>query len=200
MNKKEFFKGLGLAPPEDKVTEIVVPEDKVEVVAPEKETANSPNLDRKASDTGKELDGLKSEVLELRRNGEDVKEELRRTSNVLADLHGQIKASPAIVQGGQILDTLEELQSRLSKLEEALKAEIEAMKCPNPDCEAIVGWPNLPAEWYRETELRPEDRVSIIPQLFMWRGKRCPVCHYFEEVKEQKEMSPGKQLPEGGEE
>lgn len=116
------------------------------------------------------------------------KQQLGSVNNVLAELRGEIKASPAIVQSGQILDTLELLQSRVDLVEENLGAEIEAAKCPNPECRAINGWPNLPVESYNEMQLRSEDRRSYLPPMFaMRRGRRCPICHYFEEAEEEQE-------------
>ena len=93
MNKQEFLKGLDLAQPEDKITEIVVPEDKVEKVARDKGTADEPESAPESPGNAKELNGVKSKLLTLEQNGEGLKEELSGINNVIAELRGEIKAS-----------------------------------------------------------------------------------------------------------
>ena len=98
--------------------------------AVDKEISDEPNSVTEPSDIGQEVSVLESAPLQLLRSGEDVgenlKEELSRTNNVPAELQGQVKASPAITQDEQILDPLEELKSRLDKLEE--EAQVKAQE------------------------------------------------------------------------
>lgn len=140
------------------VTEIVAPPDKVEVVASDGETANEPDSAPEPSDTDKELSGI---------------------NNTLAELRGEVKASPAIVQGEQILHTLEELKSRLDKLE----AEIEAAKCP--ECGKIVGWHDLEVKQSIKPSYFPVFDLPPFIKPDMESYKQCPACGYKEEVEEE---------------
>jgi len=165
--------------PENKIIEIVVAEDKLKKV-----TADKLDPDSKVSD--EEISALKSKLSELeesqQRNGQDVREELNSVSNTIAELRGEVKSSPAVVQSGQILDTLKLLQSRVDKVEETL----EAAKCP--ECGSIVGWSILPTEKYDEQEVNPNKRRFALPFVIpVVYGKRCPICKHFEQVKEEVE-------------
>lgn len=61
-----------------------------------------------------------------------------------------------------------------------LEAERQSSTCPS--CGKPVGWDVQPVQWYNETKLKNTNQ-SLLPFLFRRRGKRCPICHYFEEVK-----------------
>ena len=169
--------------PETEVTKIVVPPDKVEKVTQDKGIAGEFDAEPELSESDQEIGKLKSKLRELeerqQHDGQDTKEQLGSVNNVIAELRGEIKASPTVVQSGQILDTLEKLQSRLDLLEETLGAEIEAAKCPK--CGNIVGWNNLPVE-ERDNGQSKFPLSLVMSQV---GGKRCPVCKYFEEVEEE---------------
>ena len=185
MNKREFYKGLGLSLTDDKATEIVVLKDKIKMVAPEKETADEHDSDHEPSASDSELNELRSKVLEIEEKqkcyGQDVREKLNHNSSVLAKLQGQIKTGPAIIQGGQKKDIFEGLRSRLDNLEELWEAKFEDAKCPN--CGRVVGWDALPAKWHNQFELKSCDQLSIFPWLFNRYGKRCRICNHFEQTK-----------------
>ena len=159
MNKREFLEGIGLAPPESKVTEIVVPEDKVEKITDESSSATeSSNADK------------------------DIREQLGNIHATLSKLEGTVQASPAIIQGEQVLDTLEKLQHRFDELE----AELEPSKCPK--CEKIIGWDcqvsELPDyEFQRKSGKGFFMNLRLVYKIV--RFKECPYCHHIEEVKEE---------------
>ncbi|MFC2056014.1 hypothetical protein ACFLTO_00360 [Chloroflexota bacterium] len=180
MNKREFLEGIGLAPPESKVTEIIVSEDKVEKITDEPSSATEPS----ASD--KELNELKSKLSELeekqQQNGENLTERLGSVDTTLAELKGIVKASPLVVQGGELLARLEELEDDMVKAKKAWKAERESLACPNPECGKLVGWPTLEIKQSIKPNYFP---VPYFPPFFkpdMESYKECPVCGYKEEV------------------
>ena len=103
-------------PPKDKVAKIPVTEAELKKIADKPDSASIP------SDSNQEVSRLKSKLLTLEQNGEGVREQLNGINSTISELRGEVKASPAIVQGEQILHTLEEVQIRLNRLEEAFKA------------------------------------------------------------------------------
>ena len=185
MSKNTFFEELGLVPSENKVVEILVPEDKVEKVV------DKPVSILELSDSEQEINTLRARLLELEEKlqpeGQDAKEQLGSVNNAIAELRGEIESSPAIVQSERILETLEKLQNRLDLLKENLEIEREVAKCP--DCGNIVGWNNLPAESHSGMQLKPSERLAKVlpPMFFSQYGKKCPICKHFEQVKEAKE-------------
>ncbi len=188
MNKLEFLEGLGSSSPKKKVTEIVVPRDKVKMVVTKKETANEANSDHKPSASDKELNELKSSLSELKKkhqqNGENLTERLGSVDTTLAELKGIVKASPLVVQGGELLARLKEREDNMAKAKKAWEAERESLACPNPECGKLVGWPTL--------EIKQSIRPSYFPVLnlppfiipAMDSYKECPVCGYKEDVDE----------------
>jgi site-specific recombinase XerD len=70
---------------------------------------------------------------------------------------------------------LQSLQERWDMAEQAAIAS----RCPG--CGNLIAWDRLPVDEYPETALREADRSFI--GLFDRRGKRCPICRYFEEAK-----------------
>ena len=71
------------------------------------------------------------------------------------------------VQSDRTAVQLQSLQERWDMAEQAAKAS----RCPG--CGNIVAWDRLPVDVYSETAFG----------LFNRRGKRCPICRYFEEAK-----------------
>jgi hypothetical protein len=186
MSKLEFLEGLGLSSPEKKVTEIVVPRDKVKMVVTKKETANEANSDHEPLASDKELNGLKSKLSELEKkqqqNGQNLTERLGSVDTTLAELKGMIKASPLVVQGGELLARLKELEDNMAEVEKAREAERESLACPNPECKELVGWPTLEIK----QSIKPGNFFYLPPLLnpTMESYKECPVCGYKEEMDE----------------
>jgi len=188
MSKLEFLEGLGLSSPEKKVTEIVVPRDKVKMGVTKKETANEANSGHEPSASDKDLNRLKSKLSELEKkqqqNGANLTERLGSVDTTLAELKGMIKASPLVVQAGELLARLKELEDNMVALKKAWEAERESLTCPNPECKELVGWPTL--------EVKQSIRPSYFPVLnlppfiipAMDSYKECPVCGYKEDVDE----------------
>lgn len=182
MNKQEFFKGLGLSLSEEKVTEIVAPQNKVKQVVTKK-TANEANSSHKPSASDKELKGLRSRLSEMaekqQQNSEHFMKLLGSVDITLAELKGIVEASPLVVQGRELLARLEEREDNIAKGKRSWEVERESLVCPNPECRKPVGWPTL--------EIKPLIKPNYFPLLIdtdIVNYKECPVCGYTEEVDE----------------
>lgn len=180
-------------PPEDKVTEIVVPEDRLEKVADKPDSTPEP------SDTDEEVNGLKSKVRELE---EKQQRDTQGIKEIVAELQGQIRASPAVIQSEQILDTLEKLQHRFNEL----VAGIEAASCP--ECGALVGWNSqvreIPQREFDEAQAKVNERPAwAFSRLFdfdamfgkppMVKVRQCAACGHTEKVEEVEETEEAKE-------
>lgn len=99
--------------------------------------------------------------------------------------HRADKADLEAFRAGQHLrdEKIADLEAEVAQKADRVKmleAEHQASACPY--CGKLVGWDIQPVQWYNESDLQNGGQ-SLFPFLFRKRGKRCPICHYFEEVK-----------------
>jgi predicted RNA-binding Zn-ribbon protein involved in translation (DUF1610 family) len=181
---------------EPELVEIAVPESVLKKVAPGEGTNGKPDSAAEASDTGQEVNSLDARLSELEKghqqSGRDLREQLDGINSMVSELTGEVKASPAIVQGEQILQTLEEVQERLKTLEENFKASA----CPG--CGEHMTWENMEVKELPESAFN--EKVGNSPGLFdagwgldfsgIFGGKRvrfreCPHCGRVERLEEE---------------
>jgi site-specific recombinase XerD len=86
-----------------------------------------------------------------------------------------IRLESKAAESDRMAAQVQRLQKHLDEAEQA----VNASRCPS--CGNLVAWDRLPVEEHPESALREGDRTFF--GLFNRRGKRCPICRYFEEAK-----------------